>query len=83
MVLQFRLTNGNFKQNAFFNEDDTIGDIVNYLEQNYTKSTSNRIRLFRGKIFFTDENKKLKDCGFSSSKITKLTFTEFYNGGEN
>lgn len=83
MVLQFRLTNGNFKQNAFFNEDNTIGDIVNYLERNYIKSTSNRIRLFRGKTFFTDESKKLKDCGFNSSKIIRLTFTDVYNGGEN
>jgi hypothetical protein len=55
---------------------------VNYLESNYTKTTSNRIRLFRGKTFFTDESKKLKDCGFSSGKVIRLTFTDVYNGGK-
>lgn len=39
MVLQFRLTNGNFKRNISFEENNTIGDIVNYLESNYTKTT--------------------------------------------
>lgn len=83
MVLQFRLTNGNIKKTVQFYEYQTIGDIINYLERNYTKTTSNRIRLFRGKTFFTDESKLLKDCGFTSSKIIKLTFTENYDGGEN
>ena len=83
MVYQFRLTNGNFKSNRSFYEYQTIGDIVNYLETNYPKTTSNRIRLFRGPTFFTDESKKLKDCGFSTNKIIKLTFTETYDGGKN
>lgn len=83
MVYQFRLTNGNFKSNRSFYEYQTIGDIVNYLETNYSKTTSNRIRLFRGQTFFTDESKKLKDCGFSTNKIIKLTFTEVYDGGKN
>ena len=83
MVYQFRLTNGNFKQNVSFQEYDSIGDIVNYLESHYSKSTTNRIRLFRGKTFFTDESKKLIDCGFSNNKVIRLTFTDVYNGGEN
>lgn len=83
MVLQFRLTNGNFKRNTSFQEYNTIGDIVNYLESNYTKSTTNRIRLFRGKTFFTDESKMLKDCGFPSNRVIRLTFTDVYNGGKN
>ena len=54
MVYQFRLTNGNFKKTANFDENKTIGDIINYLENIYTKTTSNRIRLFRGKVFYID-----------------------------
>jgi hypothetical protein len=81
MVYQFRLTNGNFKRNVTFNETNTIGDIVNYLESNYTKTTSNRIKLFKGKTFFTNESQILKDCGFKSSGIIRLTFTENYDGG--
>ena len=83
MVLQFRLTIGNFKWNTSFQEYNTIGDIVNYLESNYSNSTSNRIRLFRGKTFFTDESKQLKDCGFPLNKVIRLTFTDVYNGGKN
>lgn len=48
-----------------------------------TKSTTNRIRLFREKTFFTDESKFLKDCGFSSVKVIRLTFTDVYNRGKN
>ena len=82
MVYQFRLTNGNFKKTANFDENKTIGDIINYLENIYTKTTSNRIRLFRGKVFYIDETKKLRDCGFTSEKIIRLTFTENYDGGD-
>lgn len=82
MVLQFKLTNGNFNRNVSFNEDNTIGDIVDYLEGQYSKTTSNRLRLFRGKTFYNDEKKKLGNCGFKPNRIIKLTFTENYDGGE-
>ena len=76
MDLKFKLTDGAISKQVTFNENDTIGDIINYLKRNC--EITSKILLFKGKTFFFDENKKLKDCGFRQNGINKLTFTTVY-----
>ena len=76
MDLKFKLSNGAIRKQVTFNENDTIGDIINYLKLNC--EITSKILLFRGTTFFIDENKKLKDCGFRQNGINKLTFTTVY-----
>ena len=76
MDLKFKLSNGAIRKQVTFNENDTIGDIINYLKRNC--EITSKILLFKGKTPIIDENKKLKDCGFRQNGINKLTFTTVY-----
>lgn len=78
MDLKFKLTDGAIRKQVTFNENDTIGDIINYLKLNC--EITSKIFLYNGKTFFFDENKKLKDCGFRQNGINKLSFGYHYDG---
>ena len=52
MDFKFKLTYGPINKQVTFNENDTIGDIINYLKRNC--EITSKILLFKGTTVFFD-----------------------------